>query len=172
MPLALTNVWGAWADRRTVGCFIRFCKTVFERYKDKVKYWLTFNEINNIYFGFLSSGIPTDDINVTMQAAHYQLVASAMAVKMGHEVNPDFKIGCMLAASRCTVYPATCNPEDVQKAWEQAGRQYFFTDVQCRGYYPSYQIKYMERNGIHIEMKCASDMDLFMWIKMMRTAAH
>ena len=152
VPLALTNTWGAWADRRTIDCFVRFCRTVFERYRDKVKYWLTFNEINNIYFGFLSSGVPTDDINVTMQAAHHQFVASAMAVKLGHEINPDFRIGCMLAASRCTVYPATCSPEDVQMAWEQAGRQYFFADVQCRGYYPSYQLKYMERNGIRIEM--------------------
>ena len=153
VPLALTNTWGAWADRRTIGCFIRFCRTVFERYKNKVKYWLTFNEINNIYFGFLSSGIPADDMNITMQAAHHQFVASAMAVKLGHEINPDFRIECMLADSRCTVYPATCNPLDIQKAWEQAGRQYFFTDVQCRGYYPSYQLKFMERNGIHIHME-------------------
>lgn len=90
-------------------------------------------------------------------AAHHQFVASAMAVKIGHEINPDFKIGCMLAASRCTVYPETCNPADVQKAWEQASRQYFFADVQCRGYYPSYQLKYFERNGIHIQKESGDD---------------
>ncbi len=90
-------------------------------------------------------------------AAHHQFVASAMAVKIGHEINSDFKIGCMLAASRCTVYPETCNPADVQKAWEQASRQYFFADVQCRGYYPSYQLKYFERNGIHIQKESGDD---------------
>lgn len=153
VPLELTNKWGSWEDRRNIDCFIKFCKTVFERYKDKVKYWLTFNEINNIYFGFLSSGIRTDNINSIMQSAHHQFIASALAVKLGHEINPEFKIGCMLAASRCTVYPETCNPEDVQKAWEQASRQYFFSDVQCRGYYPSYQLKYMERNGIKIDIR-------------------
>ena len=157
VPLELTNQWGSWADRRTIDCFIRFCRTVFERYKNKVKYWMTFNEINNIYFGFLSSGVPGDDLQTVIQAAHHQFVASAMAVKIGHEINPDFKIGCMLAASRCTVYPETCNPADVQKAWEQASRQYFFADVQCRGYYPSYQLKYFERNGLHIQKESGDD---------------
>ena len=155
--MSISNQWGSWADRRTIDCFIRFCRTVFERYKNKVKYWMTFNEINNIYFGFLSSGVPGDDLQTVMQAAHHQFVASAMAVKIGHEINPDFKIGCMLAASRCTVYPETCNPADVQKAWEQASRQYFFADVQCRGYYPSYQLKYFERNGIHIQKESGDD---------------
>lgn len=89
VPLGLCNAWGGWADRRTVDCFVRFCRTVFERYKNKVTYWLTFNEINNIPIGFLSSGISTDDPAVIMQAAHHQ-------------------------------------------------QHYFFTDVQCRGYYPSY----------------------------------
>lgn len=153
VPLELTNQWGAWADRRTVDCFIRYCKAVYTRYKDKVKYWLTFNEINNIYFGFLSSGITAGDLQTVMQAAHHQFVASAMAVKLGHQINPEFKIGGMLAASRCTVYPQTCNPEDVQNAWEQASRQYFFADVQCRGYYPTYQLRYFERNGIQIQVK-------------------
>ena len=153
VPLGLCNAWGGWADRRTVDCFVRFCRTVFERYKNKVTYWLTFNEINNIPIGFLSSGISTDDPAVIMQAAHHQFVASAMAVRIGHEIDPTFKIGCMLAASRTSIYPATCRPEDVQQAWEKAGQHYFFTDVQCRGYYPFYQLKYFERKGIHIHME-------------------
>ncbi|WP_314723502.1 glycoside hydrolase family 1 protein [Enterocloster bolteae] len=157
VPLELTNRWGAWADRRTVDCFIRYCGVVYERYKNQVKYWLTFNEINNIYFGFLSSGMTADDTQTVMQAAHHQFIASALAVKLGHQINPEFKIGCMLAASRCTVYPETCNPQDVQNAWEQANRQYFFADVQCRGYYPAYQLKYFERNGIWIRMETGDE---------------
>lgn len=153
VPLELTNRWGAWADRRTVDCFIRYCGVVYERYKNQVKYWLTFNEINNIYFGFLSSGMTADDTQTVMQAAHHQFIASALAVRLGHQINPECKIGCMLAASRCTVYPETCNPQDVQNAWEQANRQYFFADVQCRGYYPTYQLKYFERNGIRVHME-------------------
>lgn len=152
VPLELTNKWGAWRDRRTVDCFMKYCEVLFRRYKDKVKYWLTFNEINNIYFGFLSSGLDSDKLQDVMQAAHHQFIAGALCVKLGHEINPENKIGCMLAASRCTVYPRTCKPEDVHEAWELASRQYFFADVQCRGYYPSYQLKYFERNNIKIEM--------------------
>ncbi|PTQ85455.1 6-phospho-beta-glucosidase [Trichococcus patagoniensis] len=152
VPLELTNKWGAWADRRTIKCFMNYCEVVFKRFEKKVKYWITFNEINNIFFGFLSSGLRSSDIQATMQAAHHQFLASAMAVKLGHEINSDFQIGCMLAASRCTVYPQTCKPIDVYEAWQQSSRQYFFSDVQCRGYYPNYQIKYFERNGIKIDM--------------------
>lgn len=152
-PLTLTNKWNAWCDRRTVDCFIRYCETVFRRYQDKVRYWLTINEINNVYFGFLAAGFVGKDEQIIMQAAHNLLLASAKAVKLGHEINPDFKIGCMLAASRCTVYPRTCNPVDVQTAWEDASRHYFFADVHCRGYYPAYQIKYFARKGIRIEMQ-------------------
>lgn len=150
VPLHLTNCWGAWEDRRTIDCFLRFCRTVFTRYRDKVKYWITFNEINNIHFGFLAAGIRKDDLQTVMQSAHHQLVASALAVKLGHEIRPDCRIGCMLAASRTTVYPLTCQPVDVCAAWEQASRHFFFTDVQCRGYYPSHQLRYLERNGIQL----------------------
>ena len=152
VPLELTNRWGAWEDRRTIDCFLKFCRTVFTRYRDKVKYWITFNEINNIYFGFLAAGIRKDDLQTVMQAAHHQLVASALAVRLGHEIRPDCRIGCMLAASRTTVYPLTCHPADVCAAWEQASRQYFFTDVQCRGYYPSHQLRYLEREGIQLQI--------------------
>lgn len=154
-PLVLSNAFGAWSDRRMIDCFLKFCDTVYRRYQHKVKYWLTFNEINNIYFGFMSSGITKDDSQTILQAAHHQLVASAKAVALGHEISSDFKIGCMLAASRCTVYPKTCHPEDVLASWEQTCRQYFFTDVQCRGYYPTYQLQYMKRN--HFELAVEED---------------
>ena len=100
--------------------FLRpLCEVVFKRYKDKVKYWMTFNEINNqanYQKDLLLSPIPGfsegDDREAIMyQAAHYELVASARAVKIGHEINPDFQIGCMIAM--CPIYPATCNPKDV-----------------------------------------------------------
>lgn len=155
VPVYMTNSWGAWKDRRTIDCFLKYCETVFTHYRSKVKYWLTFNEINNIFFGFLSSGLRDDNLETIMQAAHHQFVASALAVEMGHRIIPGSQIGCMLAASRCTVYPKTCNPLDVQEAWEQASRQYFFTDVQCRGYYPSHQLKYLERENIQIQMEDA-----------------
>lgn len=152
VPLELCNRWNAWCDRRTIDCFVRYCETVYRRYRDKVRYWITFNEINNVYFGFLEGGFVGNDEQTILQAAHNQLVASARVVKLGHQINPDFRIGCMLAASRTTVYPRTCNPADVLQAWDEANRNYFFSDVQCRGRYPGYQLSYLRRNGIEIQM--------------------
>lgn len=151
-PLALTHAWNSWADRRTIDCFIKYCETIFNRYKTKVQYWMTFNEINSISMtGWMSSAIATDKKQVLMQAAHHQFVASAKAVILGHQISPDFKIGCMLAYS--LTYPNTCNPADVLQTWQQASKSYFFTDVQCRGYYPSYKLKEFEREGINIVME-------------------
>lgn len=152
VPLELCNRWNAWCDRRTIDCFIRYCDAVYRRYRDKVRYWITFNEINNVYFGYLEGGFIGNDEQTILQAAHHQLVASARAVTLGHSINPDFKIGCMLAASRICVYPRTCNPVDVLAAWDDANRNYFFSDVQCRGAYPGYQLSYLARRDITIDM--------------------
>ncbi len=155
-PLALTHAFNAWADRRTVDLFVKYCETIFKRYRTKVKYWMTFNEINCIDMnGWMPAGVATTSKQVRMQAAHHQFVASAKAVVLGHEINPDFKIGCMLAYS--LTYANTCNPDDVIEAWKTSSGNYFFTDVQCRGYYPNYKLKEFEREGIVIEKEPDDD---------------
>lgn len=157
-PLALTKKWNAWADRRTIDCYVRYCETIFNRYKNKVKYWMTFNEINCIEIGsFMAGGVISRDKQTSMQAAHHQFVASAKAVILGHKINPEFKIGCMLAYM--LNYSYTCNPEDVLTTWQKSSSNYFFTDVQCRGYYPSYKLKEFERECIQIQMK-DGDLDI------------
>lgn len=138
-----------------IGFFVRFAETVMERYRDKVKYWMTFNEINNQMilsngiYAFTNSGIlfeeGEDRLKTVYQAAHYEFVASAMTVKLGHEINPEFKIGCMAAAT--PVYPRTCNPDDVLLAMEEDRKNLFFTDVHARGRYPSYVKMDWERRG-------------------------
>ena len=146
-PLALTEAWNSWADRRTIDCYVRYCEVVFNRYKDKVKYWLTFNEINCIEMSpWMEGGVLTKDKQTMINMAHYQFVASAKVVKLGHQINPDFKIGCMLAYT--LTYPMTCHPEDTLAAWKNTHNNIFYTDVQCRGYYPSYRLKEFEREGI------------------------
>ena len=146
-PLALTETWNSWADRRTIDCYVRYCEVVFNRYKNKVKYWLTFNEINCIEMSpWMEGGVLTKDKQTMINMAHYQFVASAKAVKLGHHINPNFKIGCMLAYT--LTYPMTCNPEDTLAAWKNTHNNIFYTDVQCRGYYPSYRLKEFEREGI------------------------
>ncbi|GEO57114.1 6-phospho-beta-glucosidase [Companilactobacillus bobalius] len=154
-PVGLVKKYGAWRDRKMIGAYLNLCQTLFERYKNKVKYWITFNEMNMILnLPFVGGGLCYDKKdNLTQlkyQAAHYQLVASAAATKMAHQVNPKMQIGCMLAAGE--VYPYSCNPKDILMALQKNREQYFFSDVQVRGYYPNYIKQYLVRNNISLNI--------------------
>lgn len=152
-PLHLAKEYDGWLDRRMIGFYERYVRTIFLRYKDKVKYWLTFNEINSILNSpFMSGGIYTPKKELTQsmlyQAIHHELVASALATKIGHEINPKFQIGCMILAM--PVYPLTPNPKDVIKAMEEEQKHSMFTEVHARGRYPGYMKRYMKEQNIHI----------------------
>lgn len=154
-PIHLITEYGGWKNRKVIDCFVHYAETVFNRYKDKVKYWLTFNEINIIGMtGYLSGGLLFDDGKLNLQemyqAAHHQFVASSLATKVGHEINPDFKIGCMVA--RMQAYPATCNPDDVMEEIKKDHENLFFSDVQVRGKYPSYAKHFFKENNIELEI--------------------
>ncbi len=155
VPMNLITTIGSWKNRKMIEYYVRYCETIFKRYKDKVKYWLTFNEINMLlHLPFMGAGILFEEgenhEQVKYQAAHHELVASALVTKVGHEINPDFKIGCMLAAGN--TYANTCAPEDVWKSMEKDRENYFFIDVQSRGEYPNYAKKMFERDGLEIQM--------------------
>ena len=155
MPYYLAKEYGGWINRKLINFFVHYAVTVMERYKNKVKYWMTFNEINNQsntdtdIFGWTNSGIRFSEFDdpkkALYQAAHNELVASALVVKKGHEINPDFKIGCM--CSFVPFYPYSCNPDDVMMSVESMHERYYFTDVHCRGHYPAYAKKQWEREG-------------------------
>ena len=156
VPMNLVEKYGSWRSRELVDLYVRYCEAIFTRFKDKVKYWLTFNEINMLlHLPFVGAGLyfeeGDNEEEVKYQAAHNQLVASALATKLAHEINPEFKIGCMLAAGN--TYANTCAPEDVFKSMEKDRENYFFIDVQSRGYYPAYALKELERKGIQIKME-------------------
>lgn len=156
MPYHLAKEYGGWTNRKLVDFFMRYAAAVMERYKHKVKYWMTFNEINNQaqtdwdLSGWTNSGVIFSQFDnpkkAMLQAVHHELVASAMVVQKGHEINPDFKIGCMLAM--VPVYPASCDPADIMAA-EQAMREskFYFADVHCRGHYPAYARAMWRREG-------------------------
>lgn len=132
----------------------KLVKVLLERYKGKVKYWITFNEINMLlHLPFMGAGVlieeGEDKQKVIYQAAHNELVASALATKIAHEIDPENKVGCMLLGG--ATYPYTSNPEDVFAAYEKDRQNYFFTDVHVFGEYPSYAIKEMERLGIELD---------------------
>ncbi|MGE6258422.1 6-phospho-beta-glucosidase [Heyndrickxia sporothermodurans] len=156
VPVNLIEKYGSWRNRKLVDLFEAYAKTVFTRYKDKVKYWMTFNEINMLlHLPFLGAGLAFEEgenkKQIQYQAAHHQLVASALAVKACHEIIPGAKIGCMLAAG--TFYPYTCNPDDVFQAMEKDRESYFFIDVQSRGEYPPYAMRFFKDHHLTIQME-------------------
>lgn len=150
MPLNLADNYDGWLDRRVIDSFLFYAKTVFERYKGKVKYWMTFNEIN-VLSGWCQIGVHDNNPQNLYQAHHHIFVASAKAVQLGHEIDPENKIGMMVAYTPC--YPMTCKPEDVLESLKFNRQKNFYMDVQVKGYYPEYQLKEFERNGIHIQME-------------------
>ena len=164
MPFNLTKKYNGWASRNLIDFFVNYCSVIFNRYKDKVKYWLTFNEINcgtmprggYLGLGILNEGTEdflhqNDNKQIRFQALHHQFVASAKAVKLGHSINKDFKIGCMIA--HMTTYPYTCNPNDIllaQKKNQLAND--LCGDVQVRGEYPFFAKRYFEENNIVLDI--------------------
>ena len=152
-PMHLILEYGGWKNRKLIDFYKRLVTVLFTRYKGLVHYWLTFNEINMILaLPFMGAGLMFEEGENEQQAkytaAHHELVASAWATKIGHEIDPDNKIGCMLAGGRC--YPLTSDPADVWKAMQRDDENYFFIDVQSRGYYSRYALKQIEREGCTI----------------------
>ncbi|WP_249628912.1 6-phospho-beta-glucosidase [Streptococcus uberis] len=160
MPYHIAKEYGGFMNRQTVDFFVKFAEVVFRRYKDKVKYWMTFNEINNQMnyhndiFGWTNSGAHFGDYENPEEAmyicGHHTLLASALAVKVGKEINPDFLIGNMIAM--VPIYPFSCRPEDVLLASQAMHDRWFFCDIQVRGHYPAYALKMFERKGFNIQI--------------------
>lgn len=164
LPLNLTKKYNGWANRKLIDFFLNYCSTVFKRYQNVVHYWLTFNEINcsTISLGnYFSLGIlnpktktidhQVDNIQMRYQALHHQLVASAKATILAHQINSNNKVGAMLAMM--TDYPLTSNPDDVllaQQTWQI--RNFYCGDVQVRGEYPNFAKRFWADNGIHLKM--------------------
>lgn len=155
-PLHLAKTYDGWRNRKLIKFFENYCRVVFERYKGKVKYWLTFNEINSvIHFPLMGAGILTPKSELTKQdvyqAAHHELVASALAVKLAHEIMPDAKVGCMVLG--VVNYPMTPHPDDMIASMERDQDLMFFTDIHVRGKYPRYTKKLFKELGVNIQME-------------------
>ena len=169
LPYNLAKKYNGFMDKRCIDFFVTFAKTCFERYKGKVKYWMTFNEINNqganecAHHMLQEGAILTTDDNPDNQFMMYQsgineLVASAKAVQIGHEIDPENMIGCMIAF--VPIYPATCNPRDMMEFTSANHRRYWFADVHCTGIIPGYLEKYWERKGYQIDLSNEEREDL------------
>lgn len=184
MPVHLVEKYGSWRSRELIGFFLRYCEVIFKRYKDKVKLWLTFNEINNMrrnadyVAGIIFDGSETrkERQNMIYQAAHHMFVASALANKLCHEIIPDAKIGCMLSLSN--IYPYNCEPQAVFETMDIRRKSLFFSDVMVRGYYPGYIYRVWNEEDVHVRME-DGDLELlkaypseFVAFSYYKTSAH
>lgn len=161
MPVALSQKYNGWEDRRVIDLYLKFANTLFDRYKEKVKYWITFNEMNMMLTSlYTGGGILEDKIKgskeqVGYQATHHQFVASALAVKSGKEKMPNAQIGCMIC--RLETYAASSKPEDVLQTLKEDQMNLFYPEVQVRGEYPSYMNRYFKEQGIEIVKEAGDD---------------
>lgn len=157
MPYYLVKEYGSWRNRKLVDFFVKYSKACFKRYKNKVKYWMTFNEITALAgpSPWLCGGIEyakDEDKGQTMiTASHHMCLASALAVIEGKKINPNFQIGCMLSYALC--YGATCNPQDIFEAKQKMGPIFFYGDIQAKGYYTNSCHAFIKKHNATIPMK-------------------
>ncbi|WP_404835086.1 6-phospho-beta-glucosidase [Aeromonas media] len=162
VPMHLVVEYGSWRNRQMVDFFTRYARTCFEAFDGLVKYWLTFNEINILLHSpFSGAGLVFEEgeerEQVKYQAAHHELVASALATRIAHEVNPHNQVGCMLAGG--SFYPYSCKPDDVWAALQKERENLLFIDVQARGAYPAYAASLFREKGIQL-LKAPEDDDI------------
>ncbi|WP_311480192.1 6-phospho-beta-glucosidase [uncultured Anaerococcus sp.] len=157
IPMHLVKEYGGWKNKKVISFYKNYVTAIFKKLKGKVRYYLNFNEINNVLLipfmgaGLCFDGVPGDEVEkIRYQAIHNELVAASFAKKIAKEIDPDIKMGCMLAAK--PVYPKTCDPKDVLLAQKISRDIYFFVDVQARGYYPNYKLRELEEKQILPEM--------------------
>lgn len=152
IPYNLVEKYGSWKNRKMIDFYMNFCKVLFERYKDRVKYWMTFNEINVIgYNSYFSTGIKTTDPEIILQMAHHQFIASAKAVSLARSISRSMKVGMMLMYGPS--YPRTCNPRDIMQGIMDDDETYYYSDVQVRGAYSKKAKRFLEKNEIKIIME-------------------
>lgn len=161
-PLHLARHYGGWTNRELITFFERYARTVMKHFKGRVRYWLTFNEINSVLHFPFFSGIESSSEELgpqkLYQAIHHELVASARATKIAHEIDPDNKVGCMILA--VPRYPLTPDPQDALAAMTASHEDYTFGDVHVRGTYPGYFLRKLRELGVELQITDADREDL------------
>lgn len=159
MPLAITLKYGGWKNRKVIDLYERYARTVMNEFKGLVTYWITFNEINSVTVeAFKNAGMLSEEESDRWQAAHNELLASAKVVKAAHEIDPENKVGCMVAYT--IGYAKTCDPLDQWEQYVHAREYNFYLTVQCLGQYPSYKLKEYEQKQLHMDIQ-EEDFEIF-----------
>lgn len=181
MPYNLVEKYDSWRNRKLIDFFEKYCSVIFNRYRTKVKYWLTFNEINNMrrnpyYVGGIILHPGENKMQAIYQASHNMFVANSKAIKLCREIIPNAKIGGMFSLSN--IYPYNCDPECVFETQDIRRRSLFFSDVMFRGYYPNYVYRIWKENDVNVHME-EEDLELiskyrndFLAFSYYRTTTH
>lgn len=148
LPNELAKKYDGWSSRHVIDCYVKYARVLLERYNGRCKYWLTFNEINAVG-GYAMIGTHKQDYQTIYQAKHNMFIASALTVKIAHEINKENMIGTMYALSQ--MFPATCKPEDLEKCYQMRRENLFFVDVMARGYYPNYSDMLLNNKNVKIQ---------------------
>ena len=154
MPVFLAETYDGWSSRHVIDCYLKYCRVLFTRYGNKCRYWLTFNEVNAIR-GFAACGTHKCDDQTHYNAVHHIFLASALAVRLGHELIPGSQFGAMYAAS--AIYAATCRPEDVMAHLKQRRKTFFFIDTMARGAYPAYARRIFKHRSVTLHTEPGDD---------------
>lgn len=154
LPYVIAEKNNGWLGRATIDCYVKLAKALFKRLKGRVKYWLTFNEINAVS-GYSQIGIKSMDMQSHLQAVHHMFIASSLAIKLGHEIMPNSVFGTMFAMSQ--FYPATCKPEDVFTCYLKRRESYYFMDTMVKGKYPNYAQSIWNRENVSIQKETGDD---------------
>ncbi len=149
VPLELAEKLGGWKNPEMIEYFQHYVSIIVNRYHEKVKYWITINEINAInYVPWFCAAIRDEDELSKAKASVNLLLGSAAAVKTAHEIDPSAMVGGMV--TDCYSYPYSCNPKDVLQSEKDIRKNIWFADVMCRGTIPSYKKKEWERQGLNV----------------------
>lgn len=156
LPVYIAERYNGWMNRKTIDLYVKLCYALFTHFGSKVKYWITFNEVN-LLKGYSRFGVKEDSLQVKFQCTHHIFLASSLAIKLGRQMMPDAKFSAMFAMSPS--YPETCNPADILANVQQERMTTFYIDVMVRGNYPAYQLNYFKENNIDIDQN-PEDLDV------------
>ena len=162
MPMNVVKKYGSWTSRKTVDLYLKYAKTMFTEFKDIVTYWSTFNEMNHMdsdmemtdFFTYMNTGLCYSRLEepkkVMVHCSYNMTLASVKAVKIGHEINPDFKIGCVFGLS--PVYAWSCDPADSIKAFQAMDKDWYQVDAMTKGEFPEYKLETYRQRGVDIRI--------------------
>ncbi|MEG0330627.1 MAG: glycoside hydrolase family 1 protein [Bacilli bacterium] len=162
MPLHVVDKYNSWLSVETINLYLKFCETIFRSFKGKVRYWVTFNEMNHLdpmsevtdIFTYLITGLKYSELKNKKQAlatiGYNMSVASVKAVSMAHEIDKNYKVGCVFGIT--PFYAKTSNPEDVLATFKSMDRDFYQIDAMCNGEFPKYKIKEYKTNDIFIDL--------------------